>query len=261
MQPRFVRHILALTGALLAFGAVPAAAQETLPSAESILDRYIEVTGGREAYLHRQSEVMRGSVAFPSVGLQGTIERYSAPGLYYTSMNLAAMGTVEMGVVDGVAWERSDILGPRIKEGVERAEAIREAELNASLNWREQYPKVQTTGISEVNGERCYEVEMTPPEGHPQTTCYSIETGLALTTTTIATTQMGEVPSEVIVSEYKEFDGVLAPSLVTEKAAGQEVTISIQSAEANAEIPAGRFDLPSDVAELLAQQTPSPTPE
>lgn len=238
--------------------ALPVAAQilPGLPSAESILDRYVEVTGGKAAYQRRTSEIARGTMEFPAQGLKGTIARYSAaPGRYYATLEVPGLGTVEMGVNNGVAWENSLVLGPRIKSGVERAEALREATLNSTLLWRELYPKVETIGTDTVNGEECYQVRMTPPEGAPQTMCFSKATGLGLKITTTAATQMGDIPVETFISSYKNFGGILVPERITQKTAGQEMTIVITSVEVNAEIPDKQFDLPAAVEVLRARQT------
>jgi hypothetical protein len=242
-----------LTVLILSAAAVFAA--DDLPSAASLLDRYVEVTGGRQAYENRKSEITRGTMEYAAQGLKGAIVRYAAvPDLYYATLEIPGLGAIQMGVKDGVAWERSDILGPRIKTGAERAESLREAMLNSSLEWRKLYPKVETTGVAQVNGEECYTVVMTPAEGHPQTMYLSKSSGLGLKVTTIAVTQMGEVPVEILVSEFKKFGDLLAPSRITQKAVGQQFTITIESVEVNPEIPAGRFDFPADVQALLEKQ-------
>jgi outer membrane lipoprotein-sorting protein len=72
--------------------------------------------------------------------------------------------------------------------------------------------------------------------------------------TTIAVSQMGEIPVEVRMSDYKDFgDGVLQPSKVVQKAAGQEYTITIDNVKVNQEVPVGRFDPPAEVKALLTK--------
>ena len=227
-------------------------AQADLPSAESLLDRYAEVTGGKRAYENRKTEYTKGTMEYKAQGLKGTVIRYAdVSGNYYSSLNIAGIGLVEMGVRDGIAWERSDVLGPRIKEGAERAEAIREATLNSTYRWRELYPKVETTGTEVVNGQECYKVVMTPAEGSPETIYLSKESGLGVKVATVSTTQMGNVPVEVTVGDYRNFGGLLVPASITQKAAGLEFTLTMDTVQVNAAIPAGRFDFPRDVQALL----------
>jgi hypothetical protein len=73
-------------------------------------------------------------------------------------------------------------------------------------------------------------------------------------TSVVAASQLGDLAAESISTEYRRFGDILAPAKVTEKVAGQEFTITIESMQANQEIPAERFDLPDEVKALLARQ-------
>ncbi len=228
------------------------AADEELPKAESILDRYIEVTGGKPAYLNRKSEMATGTVDFAAQGIKGTLMRYAAdPDKSYAVVEIEGIGKIETGTAAGVAWEKSLISGPRVLSGDEKAQALRENLFNSDFNWRKLYPKVETAGMETVDGEECYKVILTPAEGHPETAYYQKTSGLAVKMTTILVSSMGEIPVEATMSDYKEFGGILMPTKVTQKAAGQEVSRTIQSLKVNAELPADRFDPPAEIKALL----------
>jgi hypothetical protein len=252
------RVTVTLLGAALLIASRPASAADALPSPESILDRYVEVTGGKQAYERRKTELATGTMEYPAQGIKGTITRYEAePDRYYAVLDIPGVGNIEMGVSGGVAWENSAILGPRVKSGEEKAQAVREATMNATLKWRTLFPKVETVGVETLEGEPCYKVVMTPAEGKPEVTYFQKKSGLAVKTTTVAVSQMGEVPVEVTVKNYKDFGGVLAPAKVTNKAAGQEFTITIEKVQVNPELAADRFALPAEIRALLekANQT------
>ena len=53
-------------------------ADEALPKAETVLDRAIEVTGGKAALEKRHNEVMHGSMEFTGRGVKGTLTVYQA---------------------------------------------------------------------------------------------------------------------------------------------------------------------------------------
>ena len=90
---------------------------------------------------------------------------------------------------------------------------------------------------------------------------FSKKSGLLVKTTTVAVSQMGEVPVEILVSDYKVFDGISVPTKVVQKAAGQEFSIVIASLKTNADIPPDRFNPPAGVKALLdksANSAPAP---
>lgn len=222
-----------------------------LPSAETILDRYVEVTGGKEAYEKRTSEVSRGKLEITSAGISGALVSFAKPGLRVLSIDLAGVGKIDEGVKDGIAWENSILQGPRIKTGGERELALREAVFNAPIHWREIYPTVETTGVESVNGEDAYRVVQTPEKGNAVTTYYSVKTGLAIRSKTTVESQMGNIPAEATISGYREIEGVLYPVKMIQKAAGQNIAITIDSVEINTDIPDEQFNLPEAVQALV----------
>jgi len=250
------RRILIATliaGALFLIGRTVFAA-DSLPTPDAIMNRYIEVTGGKKVYDARKSEIAHGRLEYTAIGIKGTITRYAAvPDFYYASLDIEGLGKVEMGVNKGIAWENSAVLGPRVKTGEERGEAIREAVLDSTVGWRRLYPKAETVGTETIDGEECYKVVMTPLEGQPLNRFFQKKSGLEVKTTTIGVTQMGEIPIELMVSDYKNLGGILTPARVTQKAGGQEFTIIMESIEANPPIPVSRFDLPAEVQALVAK--------
>lgn len=229
-----------------------AGAPAALPQAETILDRYIEVTGGKAAYEKRANEITTGTFEMTAQGIKGAVTMYSAPpDKTYREIVLDGIGKVESGTIGGVAWEKNPMLGPRLLSGDEKAQTLREAAFNGTLDWRSLYQKAETTGVETIDGEECYKVVLTPAQGKPLTVYYQKKSGLAVKQSMIASSQMGEVPAEAIVSGYKDFDGVLAPTKVVTKLAGQDFTITTDTVKTNQDIPADKFDPPAEIKALL----------
>src|SRR5690349_14456734 len=125
-----------LTGmfAALAFSGALMAADESLPKAEQILDKYLEVTGGLESYKKLKTEVTTATMEFVGKGIKAQIRDYKAePNKSYSEVELPGMGKIESGLSEGVAWERNPMMGPRIKEGEEKATALRSATVGNEL--------------------------------------------------------------------------------------------------------------------------------
>src|SRR4051812_13436588 len=61
---------------LIWFAAALCAADD-LPKAETILDKYVEVTGGKAAYAKIHSDISNGTMAFGAMGITGKMVMYS----------------------------------------------------------------------------------------------------------------------------------------------------------------------------------------
>jgi zinc protease len=223
-----------------------------LPKAESILDRYVQVTGGKSAYEKQKTQILKGTIEFPAMGLKGKVTRYTAaPDREYSIIELDSIGNIETGIYMGAAWEKSVLLGPRIKNPEERDQSIREARFNAPLEWRKSYPQAATIGTTEIDGDECYEVVLMPATGKPVHQFYSKKTGLLVRTTMVAASQMGEVDVEVNVSDYKTFGGVRVPTVSRQKAGNQELKITVEDVLVNTDLPESRFDPPPDISAMI----------
>jgi hypothetical protein len=236
--------LYALAGAL--------ASAQGLPKAETLLDRYIEATGGKAAYQKHTHQKMTGTLLVPDVGITGSLTRYaSAPDKEYSVLQLGQLGQAESGFNEGVAWEKNLITGPRVKRGDEKALAEREARFNAQIDWRKVFPKVETIGSEAVNGEDCYKILATPPSGKPETQFYSKKSGLLVKTIATAVSPMGEIPVEVEVSDYKNFDGVLIATRSKSKMGPQHLDITITDINFDQPVPTEVFDLPGEIKALV----------
>jgi hypothetical protein len=263
-----IRLNLALCGVLTLAAAAQTAAP--LPKAEAVLDRFIEVTGGRAAYEKRHTRVSHATVDIAAAGIHGKMTVYAQePNRNRGVLEFPGVGVIDSGNIGDVVWENSAVMGPRVKSGVEKDEALRDAVFNGPIHWREMYTKVENTGIETVDGRAYYKLVLTPKAGKPITEYYDKETGLLSKAKVIRSSPMGEIPAEISASDYQTESGVLEPHTMTTKLASQEIRIHIESVEVNAEIPNGRFDPPAEIEALLKKQavkeppvaaTPSPAP-
>lgn len=231
---------------------VAVAAGQDLPKGEVILDKSVEASGGKTAFDKLQNQISTATMEFVGKGITATVTSYKArPHQSYAAIEIGAIGTIEQGTSGDVAWERSPLQGPRVKDGEERTGALRDAALYP--DWRDQYKNAETAGVETVDGKACYKVIVTPTEGKTETRYYDKSTFLAVKATKIVKSAMGEIPAEITLSDYKQVDGVMIPHTIKQKAIGQEFLISLQSMKHNVEIPKDRFDMPSDIKALVGK--------
>jgi hypothetical protein len=233
-------------------------ADDTLPKAETVLDRSVEVSGGKAAFEKRHNEVMHGSMEFTGRGIKGSMTVYQAePDKNLAIIEIEGIGKIESGSNGDTAWENSALQGPRIKQGDERAGSLRDGTFNAALNWRKLYTKAETASAETVEGHECYKVVLTPKEGKPTAEFFDKKTGMLIKTMVTRNTPMGEITAEVVADDYRKEGDVIIPHKLINRAAGQEFLIQVESVEVNVNLPKDRFDLPPEIQGLL-KKAPQP---
>ncbi|QDV35020.1 LolA-like protein [Tautonia plasticadhaerens] len=238
----------ALALGLLALAGASSPAQDDPPKAEELLSKYIEATGGAEAYKALSSRKATGTIEFAGAGLKGSLElMQQAPDKMKTVLELEGVGTFVQGTDGTTAYEINPISGERTLEGAEKAAFLREAAFYADLDWQDYYTKAETTGTEEVEGSTCFVVEMTPKEGAPETRYFDADSGLLVKTKRVVQTPMGEIPVESFLGDYKEVDGITMPFSSTEKLVGQEVKTTIEAVEHGVDFPEGTFAVPDSL--------------
>ncbi len=250
----FPRLRIAIPIALLLTAAAWAADD---PKPEAILDKYVEVTGGRAAYEKIQSEIATGTLEITGMGLSGTLTTYrAAPDKSYTLIDFGSVGKAEEGSNGQVAWSINGMEGPRIKEGDERTTTLRNNVLHGETRWRDFYKKAELTGTEDVDGKPCYKVVVTPKDGSPETRFYEKGSNLLVKVVMPFTTPQGNITAEISLSDYRDEGGILIAHTITQKVPTAEILVKIQSVKHNPDIPASRFDLPAEIKALTADKKP-----
>jgi hypothetical protein len=238
-------------GASVLFAAAMISAAD-LPKGEALLDKYIEVTGGKAAYGKIHSDMTTGTMEFKAMGLKGKVTTYAAePDKKYSEVVLSGIGKMQEGVNDGVAWSLSSMQGPHIKDGDEKTETLLQAKFNSDLNWRDQFKSAETVGVETVEGKECYKVVVTPKAGSPSTRWFDKQTNLLVKLSMTAKSAMGEVQSDSVVSDYRKEGEVLMPHKIVSKVATMELVMTVESVQHNPEIPKDTFEIPAEVKALV----------
>jgi hypothetical protein len=238
-----------------------AGAEPGSPKAAEILDRAIEAEGGKAAYAALTTRVVYGTMIIGGVGVRAPLVEYAArPNKAYTTITSDAIGMIESGTDGVVAWENSAMTGPKIKEGVEKASALREAAFDGLVNWRELYSKVECLGTDSIQGKPCYKVVLIPAEGSPDTSFFSKDSGLLVLTRMSVESEMGKVRVDAYAEDYRKVDGILLPFKMRQVVMGglQEMTVVVDSIRHNVVLKEDRFALPAEVKALLEKPKGEP---
>ena len=226
-----------------------------LPSAEKIIDTFIEASGGLKVWEGHEGMKATGNFSMPAMGISANIEVYkAAPDKIHTSIISDAFGNMEEGFDGTVAWEKSMMTGSKIKTGTELAMSRRMAQFNPWAVWKDFYQSATNLGVEKVDEVDCYKVEMIPNEGEgePELNFFAVEGGLLLKTSSVIVNEMGRITVDAFLMDYRETEGVVAPYKVRQVLMGmQEMVMTFDEQTFDVEIPEGQFDLPADVKALM----------
>lgn len=228
-----------------------------LPAATEIIARYVQVTGGEDAYKARKSIVTKAKLEIPMAGVTADLTmRQVAPNKMITVVDLGNFGK-QTTVFDGeTGWEISSMAGTRLLTKEEASSAQRQAAFDAQINPGKYYETMETVAKKDFNGESAYEVKLTAKDGSSVTQYYAVESGLMLGQTSKQVTQMGEVESTVKLGDYREVGGMKFPFKTTIEmpALGMTQELKITSVEVNVEIDAAEFAMPAEIKQLKEQR-------
>lgn len=239
-------------GAAMVLSLSFARAADDLPKADTILDKYVEVTGGKAAYEKHHNEVSSGTFEMAAMGLKGSMTSYrEAPDKSYTETDLGSMGKVREGSDGKTYWSLNAMTGPHVKDGPEKAQAMLTSSFNAELNWRSLFKDAKTTGTETVDGKPCYDVLLTPMEGSAITQCYDKASYLMVKQSMTLQSPMGEQTVESFATDYRSEGGVLMPHKLRSTVANTEISISIDKVSFDTDIPADKFALPDEIKALV----------
>lgn len=228
------------------------AAPKDLPTARAVIDRYIEVAGGKEAFLKHDSVLIKGKTEVAGKELGGAMT------LATKKPNKMALTVDMMGIAiktgfDGTnGWQLNPITGPSLMEGGELRDVSKQADFFSILHDEKGFKSMENMGKADFEGEECYKIKLTYTDGSDITEYYSVKTGLQKGFVGSQESQLGTITATSVNEEHKKFGDLTLPSRVTQKMAGAGLsqTMVVQSVEFDA-VPDSMFEPPAEIKALL----------
>ena len=107
----------------------------SLLPAEQVLEKHLEAAGGRENLEKMKGSVTTGKLQMPEVGIDTELVIYqTAPSSFAMEFEIPGAGKIRRGTNGDLAWEVSPLMGPRLIEGEEKTQFLKEADLHAALH-------------------------------------------------------------------------------------------------------------------------------
>lgn len=181
------------------------------PTAKEIVARYVKALGAEAAIRRHTSSTMRGTMEVHGATLPFTYYA-SAPYQRLEKVSLPNnLGDVLNGFDGDLAWGFDPRSGPQVSTGDDHESAKRDADFYYPLDELSWFKSMETVGIEEFEGRRCYRLHGVNNWNKPNDHFYDVETGLL--TAYEFESDAGGAPAltHEIFSDYRPVDGVLIP--------------------------------------------------
>ena len=227
-------------------------APKELPTARAVIDRYIELAGGKDAFLKHESILIKGKTEVAGKDLGGSMMLASKkPNKMALTVDLAGIA-IRTGFDGNIGWQANPLTGPSLMEGGELRDVSRQADFFSVLHDDKGYKSMENLGVTEFEGEDCYKLKLVFSDGGEVTEYYSVKSGLQKGFVGSQESSLGTITATSINEEHKKFGDLLLPSRVTQKMAGAGLsqTMVVQSVEFDT-VPDSMFEPPAEIKALL----------
>jgi hypothetical protein len=232
-------------------------AAAAMPTADQVLDHYVQAIGGRAAWLKLNSRVSKGTIEIPDMNnLTGTVEIHEkAPNFMLAVINLGG-AAFEQGFDGTIGWSNNPQNGLRELSGGELDDARREANFYHALELRKNYTKLTVTGIEKVDDHDTYVIEATRREGSPDKMYFDTQSGLMVRSVNQRYTPDGVTEFQADVDDYTAVDGIKLPFTVRQTGASATFVIRFTEVHHNLQLTDAQFLKPP--AEPAAETPAAP---
>ena len=219
-----------------------AEAPKDLPTADSILDRYVEAIGGSAALANVKTRESTGTATGEAGRTFEAHQMQKAPNLFVTTFSSKDV-TRSSGFDGKSAWQKwgaqafvqPDIEGDRI---------ARSGEFWIDTDVKKLYPRRVVTGIEKIGDEDAYVVRLGGPGSVGEVLYFSKASGLLLRRTVLTRTPLGRLPQETDFSDYRDVDGVKEPFTITRRELNARLTVKFTEIKHNVAVEDVVFQVP-----------------
>jgi hypothetical protein len=224
----------------------------TLPSADQILDKYVQALGGEQALRKVTSMVITGkrqsyTPAADEVPPAFPVEHYwKAPNLSVIIGHPANRVTGN-GFDGTIAWTQDARGQVRQLAGDAASQAARNADMHLALDMKQHYQRLIVRGIEKLGDRDAYEVVAVPQNGGRERFYFDTQSGLLLRHMTFSPTAVGNAPFATDYEDYRNVgSGVKMPFVlhIVGPSRPDCATITIEKIQLNAAIDNSKFAKP-----------------
>ena len=232
------------------------AAAPALPSADQILDKYLQAVGGADAVQKNTSRVEKGTIDFG--GRQFPIDIVAkAPNKRISTMHLENGDNIT--AFDGhQGWLGSPGGRPPRDLTAQEVDAISfDATFYLPVEIKKMYAQFRVRPSDKVGGHDVVQVIGTNPGKPPSRLFFDKESGLLVRTIRYADTPLGRNPTQVDYTDYRAEGGVKIPYQWTIARPLGRFTIKVSDLQQNVPVDDSKFQKPAAAPPATDQKGPA----
>lgn len=199
-------------------------------TAEQVVNKYIEVMGGKEKLSQIKDETMKLNGSMQGMNISITITRKAPNKLY----QLIDFGVGQQSTVfDGTKGKVSAMGQEQEMSGAQLEEMKVQSTLNAFLNYAEQGIKLELVGIETINNKDAFKINLVYPSGKKNSQYYDVNTGFLIRTNSTVESPQGSISVTIDYDDYKEFNGYMVAHKMIQGTPMGSIELTLTSYEVN----------------------------
>jgi len=214
------------------------------PEAKSVIDKFVEATGGYESKNRVESIVYTGTYGMPMQGIEASITLYmKRPSKMAMTLEIPHIGQIRSGFDGEQGWELNPVTGFRLIEGSELEQLAKQSSLFPEIEIEKHY---QTAERLEDDKDGKIILNMVAHNEMSETWVIDPETHFLISTRMMIDAGVqGSFPVNIEMMDYTEVDGIKLPFLTTTSNPAFSVEIMVDTVKFNAEIGDEIFQVPA----------------
>ncbi|HUK43379.1 MAG TPA: hypothetical protein VLW48_02940 [Candidatus Bathyarchaeia archaeon] len=229
-----------------AMAAAQAQSPQKLPTANEVLQRNIEATGGEDALLRHKSMTVHGRYQVPAAKLDVETVFYMKDGKLLWRATLPGGATASSGYDGHTAWNLDGSGKATVQTGDEVLSVARDADMYYHLHVMKYFKSMEVVDVREFNGRQCYHLKGATNWGRVNEHFYDVQSGLLQGYAFNTAWRGGKGDATETFENYKSFGGVLMPTKTTSRE-GDELAISLVTSVTYDDVDDAVFALPAAV--------------
>jgi photosynthetic reaction center cytochrome c subunit len=219
------------------------AKQNSGPSADQLIDKYVQAAGGASAIDKVTSRVMKGTIDFGGRSLP--IDIYSKEPDERISFTHMQDGDSVTAFNGHEGWLGSPGRPPREMTASDMDGASIDADLHLATHLRQMFSSMQVQGSEKVDDHDTY-VVVGQREGKPPIQLYfDQQSGLLVRLVRYGETALGWLPTQIDYADYRDANGVKVPYRWTLARPNGRFTIQVTDLQQNVPIDDAKFIKPT----------------